>query len=62
MLGYPIRKEIRDKLDSLRGDLSRTTDNSKKIYSPREKSQKDKYQESVIQTPYIFMASIIMSS
>ena len=57
MLGYPIRKEIRDKLDSLRGDLSRTTDNSKKIYSPREKSQKDKYQESVIQTPYIFMAS-----
>ena len=57
MLGYPIRKEIRDKLDSLRSDLSRMTRDSKKIYSPREKSQKDKYQESVIQTPYIFMAS-----
>ena len=57
MLGYPIRKEIRDKLDSLRSDLSRMTRDSKKIYSPREKSKKDKYQESVIQTPYIFMAS-----
>ena len=57
MLGYPIRKEIRDKLDSLRSDFSRITENSKKIYSPREKSKKDKYQESVIQTPYIFMAS-----
>ena len=57
MLGYPIRKEIRDKLDSLRSDLSRMTRDSKKIYSPREKSKKDKYQESVIQTPYVFMAS-----
>ena len=32
MLGYPIRKEIREKLQSLKSILSRTTETSKKVY------------------------------
>ena len=57
MLGYPIRKEIREKLQSLKSILTRTTETSKKVYSPRDKESKKSYQENISNTPYIFMAS-----
>ena len=57
MLGYPIRKEIREKLQSLKSILSRTSETSKKVYSPRDKESKKSYQENISKTPYIIMAS-----